>query len=400
MGVRLVLVAAAVAGSCGRVGFDPRDGAGATDDGPGLADAAPCTIAPDIRISSAVGRSDRPVIGWNGTGYGLAWNDTHDGNYEIYFAPVDAGGTVGPATRVTTTGVDSTWPTIAWSGESYGVLWAEAGPQQASTIMFQELDAAGATLSGPLQLRTLTSGFVPIRTQRWPGGLLQAVAWQADPGTGDEIFFDQILRTGQSPIGETRVTNAAGASGFPSLAYNGTDFGVAWNDDRDGNPEIYFAHVNTSGAPVGPDVRVTTAQGSSFAPTIEWTGSHYAVTWWDDRSGTAEMYFAALGLEGARIGDEIELTPGQYSQAGTARWSGRELGVVWFDFRNGVLEPYFARFAADGRRLGDDVRVSTGGVDVDPESLDLIWAGGRFAIAFADAREGQNEVYLAFVSCP
>ena len=68
-------------------------------------------------------------------------------------------------------------------------------------------------------------------------------------GTVDEVV---------QPSGpELRVTNSIGRSQSPSLAWTGSEFGVAWPDDRDGSFRIYFARVSAGGARVGADVRVT-----------------------------------------------------------------------------------------------------------------------------------------------
>jgi len=46
-------------------------------------------------------------------------------------------------------------------------------------------------------------------------------------------------------------------SEWPSLSWTGSEFGVSWYDDRDGNEEIYFARVSSAGAKIGSDLRVT-----------------------------------------------------------------------------------------------------------------------------------------------
>jgi hypothetical protein len=64
-----------------------------------------------------------------------------------------------------------------------------------------------------------------------------------------------------------------------------------------------------------------------------------------------------------------------------------------------VFEPYIVPLRPDGRPAGELLRISTGGVDIDAESLAMVAAGDRFAIAWADDRTGDVEVYLSQVSC-
>ena len=51
---------------------------------------------------------------------------------------------------------------------------------------------------------------------------------------------------------DVRITNAANWSEFPSLVWTGTEYGVSWTDNRDGNYEIYFARIYDNGAPIIP----------------------------------------------------------------------------------------------------------------------------------------------------
>jgi hypothetical protein len=358
----------------------------------------PCTISPNIRLSNAAGVSNRVALTSNGSGLAVVWNDNRDGNNEIYFEALDATGAPTTAElRVTNTATPSTWPSVGWSGASYGVMWAEGGGP--STMMFQELDATGAPIGGGQTLVTLDSSFVPARWQHWGGGAY-TVMWQQDPGTGDHIYFMQLDEAGNVVTPAVQVTQSAGMSGFPQGAPNGNGYGVAWNDGRDGNAEIYFAALDASGNKLGSDVRLTNTSGTSLAPAIDWTGTTYGVTWWDSTSGTAEQYFAILDDTGAPLGPQLEVTPGQYSQLAITKWSGKDFGISWFDFRNGILEPYFARLDRNGMKVGDDLRVSTGGVDCNLEAFDVARTANGYAIAWADNRTSDTEVYLALASCP
>lgn len=95
---------------------------------------------------------------------------------------------------------------------------------------------------------------------------------------------------------DVRLTNADGYSRVPSLVWTGTEYGVTWYDYRDGNQEIYFARISASGAKQGDDLRLTNADGRySESPSLVWTGTEYGVAWADDRDGNEEIYFARLG---------------------------------------------------------------------------------------------------------
>jgi predicted 3-demethylubiquinone-9 3-methyltransferase (glyoxalase superfamily) len=110
-----------------------------------------------------------------------------------------------------------------------------------------------------------------------------------------EIYFARISSDGATKLGsDLRLTSDASASESPSLAWTGSEFGVSWADDRDGNYEIYFARVSSFGAKLGSDLRVTSNGSFSYFPSLAWTGSEFGVSWHDSRDGNYEIYFARI----------------------------------------------------------------------------------------------------------
>jgi hypothetical protein len=68
---------------------------------------------------------------------------------------------------------------------------------------------------------------------------------------------------------------------------------VSWYDDRDGNAEIYFARIDSSGNKIGSDVRITNDSSDSVYPSLvwNWTSAEYGVSWTDNRDGNFNIYF-------------------------------------------------------------------------------------------------------------
>ena len=63
---------------------------------------------------------------------------------------------------------------------------------------------------------------------------------------------------------EVRVTEDDGIySLFPSTAWTGSEYGIAWQDNRDGMREIYFARLNKNGVKIGNETRISANDGYS-----------------------------------------------------------------------------------------------------------------------------------------
>ena len=145
---------------------------------------------------------------------------------------------------------------------------------------------------------------------------------------------------------DLRVTSVAQFDSYPSLAWTGSEFGVSWYDYRDGNYEIYFARVSSSGAKLGSDLRVTSDASSSSYPSLAWTGSEFGVSWSDNRDGNWEIYFARVSSSGSKLGDDLRVTSAAgWSEYPSLSWTGSEFGLSWMDNRDGNAEIYFARIS-------------------------------------------------------
>jgi len=187
---------------------------------------------------------------------------------------------------------------------------------------------------------------------------------------------------------DLRVTSAESYSYVPSLVWTGSEFGVSWEDYRDGNYEIYFARVSSSGAKLGSDLRVTSNASDSEYPSLAWTGSEFGVSWCDDYDYDFicdEIYFARVSADGTtKLGDDLRVTSAEsYSYASSLAWTGSEFGVSWIGG--------FARLSSSGEKLGDDL--SVGG-----SFPSLVWTGSEFGLGWSDVQDIYQEIYFARVS--
>src|SRR6185503_11960751 len=183
------------------------------------------------------------------------------------------------------------------------------------------------------------------------------------------------------------LSEVPGRSITPRAAWTGDSYGVVWQDDRDGNPEIYFARLDSAGRKLGTDVRVTNAPGESAAPSLVWVVSEFGLTWHDERDGNTEIYFVRLDPAGQKIGPEVRLTTDSArSEFPSLVWRASEYAVAWNDARDGGFQIYFARLGQQGAKLAPEVRVS--GDTTLAASPSLAAGPGGFGVAWHDLRGG------------
>jgi hypothetical protein len=300
----------------------------------------------DVRITQSTGVDTHPALAWNGTRYGLVYANNSVGNYELYFQLLEASGLpVGGPVRITTAVNSSDWPDVVWTGTAFAVAWEDerAGVGK-EDVYFQKLDANGNKLGTEVRVTTDPARqMAPIL--KWTGAGF-GVAWSDTRFTQREIYFRKLDANGM-PVGtETRVTNDAADSAWPDLAWNGTDWAVVWHDLRDGNSEVYLTRLSAAGQKISADLRLTNAAGFSGYPSIDWNGFQYGVSWQDDRAGTPAIYFAQVSQTGIKNGPDLKVSSGTGSSSfTTALWNGSTFAFAWRDDRdapNGNTELYFA----------------------------------------------------------
>jgi hypothetical protein len=328
---------------------------------------------------------------WTGSGYGLVWQD--DG---IFFARLDeTGNKIGDDIPVTWRGGGN--PSLAWTGSEFGVAWTDSPGSQVD-IYFARLDVTGAKIGTDVRVTDdPANSYSPALV--WSGHEY-GVAWYDDRDGNDEIYFVRLDAQGDKLGSDVRVSEDIGWSWLPSLAWTGSEFGLAWEDARDeSRGEIYFARLDAQGNKIGSDVRVTDAADHSTDPSLVWTGSLFGLAWRDNRDSHPEIYFARLDPSGNEIGVDVRVTDSQASFKPSLRWTGAEYGLIFH--RDNTNDIFFTRLDASGISGGSEVQVthSFG----DPWDSSLVWSGSEFAVVWqADLQPGPGgppEIYFARLGC-
>jgi hypothetical protein len=209
-------------------------------------------------------------------------------------------------------------------------------------------------------------------------------------------LVDEDTFIGQ-PTGGRRVTDAPTSSRAAALATNPEGgLGLAWDDSRHGDSEIYFLALDDAAAPVGTAVRVTNAPGDSWAPDLAWTGASFLVVWTDARPGGTEIYMQWLQPSGAAIDSALQVTfTGGNASAAAIAWAGEFVGLVWVERVAGDDHVKFCLLGDLGCTAAGVTITAAGAAATAP---DLVWTGTEYGVAWTDAASGDEEIYFSRVS--
>ncbi|MFH1386980.1 MAG: hypothetical protein ABIH50_04890 [bacterium] len=246
------------------------------------------TIA-DIKIGN-VDKSIEPTIIFANNYYAAAWTDNWEGQYNIYFNLLDTSGNkLLTDSRASTTGGMFELPSITWNGGGYGLSWWN-NYNSVNSIYFAAYDAAGNKIGTEKKISE-DAAWSAISALSWNNSYY-GLAWDGNNG---KISFNLIDPNGNTLI-ETTTIDANGS--FPAIAAHGPDFSILWSRlESAGNREIYYNRLDVLGGKTQPDLRLTAASGLSSLSAFAWNGTDFGAVWEDNRDGNTELYFARVGCE-------------------------------------------------------------------------------------------------------
>jgi hypothetical protein len=338
-----------------------------------------------VIISTSANHQDPPGIAANGNQFLVVWADYRN-NYAPRFTDLygvrvsSAGAVLDPAGIAICTATNNQLaPQVAGDGTNYLVVWHDFRSSPTNS------DIYCARVSGDGQL--LDAEGVPIC--RAPNTQVSAavafngtdyfVAWEDGRPpyriNTPRIFGARVTASGsvKNPDG-FQIGNGSSAENSPDVAAMGSDFLVVWADARNvstNNTDIYGARVNGAGTLLDPDgLAILLAPSAQLTPVIAANGSHYLVVWQDYRNDRSPSNPTNINIFGTLVtGEGVALAPtGQ--AISTAPSNQRSPAVTAFG------NDFFVVWSDDRQAFGEggygDVfgaRVTANGILVDAGGL-------------------------------
>ena len=91
------------------------------------------------------------------------------------------------------------------------------------------------------------------------------------------------------------------------ITASGDNVYVTWWDNKTGNWEVFFAKSTDGGETFDDSINLSNAKGRSEDASIAASGDNVYVTWWDNKTGTREVFFRASTNNGDTFGNTIML---------------------------------------------------------------------------------------------
>ncbi len=397
------------------------------------------------------------IAGTTDGGIIIAWTDTRDGS-NIYAQRYNANGEgVGPNFVINDDDGSAYWdPSVAATMDGGFVVPWDDSRAESRNIYTQRYNAYGITLGRNVQVNDDVGGNNQWEPSVAAGDSGFVICWTDSRGSGNyDIYLQRYDLDGVPKESNKLVNDDEGSSSqkFPSIATTSTGFVIAWDDNRNGNVDIYAQRYADNGTPVGRNflvnddgsgeyqwtARVAGLLGGGFIITWEdgrlWQdiyaqrynadgqniGANFVVnddedsysknspsvvptadggfliSWDDGRNGTADIYAQRYNSAGDTVGSNFLVNDNaesghQWGPSVAALLDGGYI-ITWLDERNGA-DIYAQRYTAEGTAIGTNFRVNDDdGSNTTGAPTIAANADGGFLISWADRRDGERDIY-------
>jgi hypothetical protein len=219
-------------------------------------------------------------------------------------------------------------------------------------------------------------------------------------GSEPDIYAQQYLSDGTPFGGNFKVNDDVGNTyqEFPNIAVdtNG-NFIIVWNDNRNGDYDIYAQRYLSDGTPAGSNFKVEDSVFSEeqYGASISSDeNGNFIISWMDKRNGNFDIYAQRYLNDGTPIGNNFQVNTDtgntyQLYPCISARGNG-DFIITWTDRRNGDKDVYAQRYLSNGMPLGNNYRVSNTG-EMEQHDPQVILGNNRIYTTWQDKRGGQTK---------
>ncbi|MCX6162606.1 MAG: T9SS type A sorting domain-containing protein [Ignavibacteriae bacterium] len=296
----------------------------------------------DTRLTYDVSASQHPSVAVSGLLVHVVWRDSRDGNIEIYYKrSLDGGINCGADTRLTNDTAYSYRPSLSVSGSLVQIVWYDY--RNGNNDIYYKRSTDGGINCGT-DMRLTNDPASSVMPSVAVSGSTIHIVWQDSRDGNSEIYYKRSTDGGSTWGTDTRLTNNPAPSYYPSVAVSGSGVHVVWFDDRDGNNEIYYKRSSDGGLNWDVDTRLTNDPAYSGVPNIAVSGTNVHFVWQDQRDGNHEIYYKCSSDGGLNWGADTRLTNNSSVSTQTSiSISGSVIHVIWVDLRDGNQEIYYKR---------------------------------------------------------
>ncbi|MEM3042437.1 MAG: BNR-4 repeat-containing protein [Thermoplasmata archaeon] len=313
----------------------------------------------DTLITSNSNAQENPWIVVTNDSILVIWQDERNsvGSPDIYFArSTDNGSTFSTPVRVddSTTGSQAYPRMVVDNSGKIHAVWQDTRSGN-TRIYYANSKDNGTTWSASIQVNQTSTGQQSVPSIAVDSDGTIHVVWD-DSRSGAHVYYARSTDGGASFGAAKKLDSSTGTARYPCICTSPSGrVTVAWEDTRNTKADIFLTTSTDGGASFGAEVNVTrdthTTSQTKVRASYDSSGGLHLV-WQDDRNGNLDIYygfssdgsdFTASPVNDTAAGSTDQEQPAIYVDG------GGKVHVVWRDKRAGsVYNIYYAEGNSTG----------------------------------------------------
>ncbi|MBI2044625.1 hypothetical protein HYT23_01055 [Candidatus Pacearchaeota archaeon] len=333
--------------------------------------AGELVVGNDVQVSSASGISKDSSVSTDSNGnVHITWEDSRNAFFEIFYEKLNNNGNTLINENQESFGSEAAASQSTVDSDNSGNLhmtWQKGGSGQ--RIFYKKIDSNGNVLINQTIINSapLLADFPALSVDNNGNS---HIIWIDYRNGGGEIYYEKLNNNGSAIVDDLRTTFTGNSPDYPYMDTDGNgNVYAVWGDNKQGNKEIYYEKLDNNGLNLTQEIRISNFLGVSEFPAIasDPLGNTYIV-WQDQRDGNKEIYLSKLDSNGNKLIDQQRIT----NNPTVSDWpvvdvdSKNKIYIVWQDNRNGNYALYFTRLYLNGSVEIADTRLTLG-----PENVSL-----------------------------
>jgi len=316
-----------------------------------------------VPICTETGYQRTPaIIGQNDGGAIVTWFDSRSGNNDIYTQRINGAGavqwTIGGVAVCTQTSNQQNPIIVSDGGDGAIITWND-GRNGLQDVYTQRVNNAGTvqwTANGVPICTAANNQWSPVMISDGVGGAI--IAWSDYRGGNYDIYAQRISSSGTvqwTADGVPICTALNTQQNTTIISDNAGGAIIAWDDNRNGNCDIYAQRINSAGVVqwTADGIAVSVVTGTQSNTKIASDGAGGAlITWQDNRGGNYDIF--AQRVNGAGIaqwtnnGVAVSADANVQQNPTIASDGAGGAVIAWDDYRSGNPDIYAQRINGAG----------------------------------------------------
>jgi hypothetical protein len=353
-------------------------------------------IIPDFQVNENAGPNEaiqkRTSITTDGNGnFVITWVDRRNGDEDIYAQRHSSDGSaIGINFKVNDDvgSDDQDHPSISSDDIGNFVVTWRIGHTRDADIYARRFSSDGSALGTTFKVNdTQGSAFQYSHSIFSDNSGSFVIMWDDNRNGDTDIYAQRYSNDGNVLGSNFKVNDTQGSASLwstsPSISTDGTgNFVIVWHNFLNGDYDIYAQRYASDGSAIGTNFKINDDSGSTnqMFPSISTNNSSsFVITWTDKRNGDTDIYGQVYSSDGSALGTNFEINDDQQGARQKRPYictdSSGNFVIMWVDERNGDPDIYAQRYSSDGAVLGTNFKI-----DFDFENV-LDWMGYAFYIS-------------------